>query len=471
MVDKREFEEDSGVEVLVVLGSPDKIDDKLGLPLSNKERSGGFLLQVLDFLTVKWAVTYAVKCHPGVSPDKTGKEVKNKPSADQMRLCSEWLMEDVKKYKPSVIVCLGEMAMKVFMGGNCPKSLKAAGKGRLCREDMPSVSVLVSKSPGILDSGNVSDKAYQDLVEEYRRVFSLANKIAVEGWSEVPIDWELILDPKEALAKAKAITADEVFVDVETSQPYKGENQDARTIWHPDCKLICVSTTWKTVDDKYKTMVVAREAMTLEIMIALLGNRTMWAHNLLYEAAAFWRYFGINVFELATECLDSLLYNYLPDQNVQVNALKDLCVNAFSTSDWSQPIKISIEELYTLWEEQASSIRKESSRREKVLAKIAAGKKPYIKNENGDRVEEDPNTWEPLPASPKEYVDLRDLPLKKVAFYCAQDTFWTARLVIEVLRKKERQPHEIAWDLNKKAVEALAKVTRLGMPVNDSRVK
>jgi len=104
--------------VIAFIGeAPGADEDREGKPFVG--RSGRLLQETLDEVGITdYAITNTVKCRPPENRNPTDEEIAK---------CSEWLNEEIKLFKPKIIVPLGSIAMQHLTDINTG-ILKASGK-------------------------------------------------------------------------------------------------------------------------------------------------------------------------------------------------------------------------------------------------------------------------------------------------------------------------------------------------------
>lgn len=94
--------------------SPGKNEDLRGVPFVGA--AGKFHSKFVKYIGLPFMAANCVKCRP-VELDSFGKVVKNgKPTAEQISICSKkYLFQELKKYKPPVIVLYGEYPIRTML--------------------------------------------------------------------------------------------------------------------------------------------------------------------------------------------------------------------------------------------------------------------------------------------------------------------------------------------------------------------
>ena len=95
-------------DVMFIGEAPGKNEDKEGLPFVG--RAGKWFDEIISILGIQnYYVTNTVKCNP--------KDINNRnrpPSDYEMKMCSDWLRDEIKEIKPKIGVLMGGTALKAF---------------------------------------------------------------------------------------------------------------------------------------------------------------------------------------------------------------------------------------------------------------------------------------------------------------------------------------------------------------------
>ncbi len=108
---------------MIIGEAPGYLEDEKGLPFIG--RSGKLLDSVFTVLGVNRAtlfITNAVRCRPGMN--KT-------PSTKEIKTCSNYLKEEIETISPSVIIPMGNVALRALgyvFGKKFPKISEVSGK-------------------------------------------------------------------------------------------------------------------------------------------------------------------------------------------------------------------------------------------------------------------------------------------------------------------------------------------------------
>lgn len=417
------------VSLLVLTVCPTEIEDKMGRLLAQDCTISGFLQEFLNRLEIRWAVVPLLRCRP-----------KDQATTDQVTLCAnEFLTKTISQLKPKVIVCLGMTVMRSLLGPLLPKAMRVPDKAV---RKLPGTNIVIlgAKEPEAHTTGTA------DVFRDYSAIFQLAERICLGKIKHENFNEEHFTNPIAAETRIRSITAREMFYDVETSQP--------RTIWHPDCKLICFSVTYCDSAGTYYSLGFSGPAMTAEIIRLLLGNRTIWGHNVKYDVQVTYNTLGVCLHSICEAVKDTLHPFHLNDQSSLENGLKALAAQHFGVEDWSDKVWNYAKDLAAQCIAFNKSMEKERRRRATVLKHIA----------NGKKVDDHPETWPSLSEPLDEKVDLLNVPIEYVVHYCNLDTFYTARLRYEVISKLEISP--LIANHMETAIKTLCRMERNGLPAS-----
>jgi len=106
-------------KTMIISEAPGFWEDQKGLPFVG--RAGKLLDELLSSIGVKRGeiyITNIVKCHPPGN---------RKPKKEEIKACLPYLLKQIEIIKPKIIVCLGRVALNVFL----PKKLLSKIHGQL----------------------------------------------------------------------------------------------------------------------------------------------------------------------------------------------------------------------------------------------------------------------------------------------------------------------------------------------------
>lgn len=415
-------------EVMIVGQGPGYYEDTEGKVFVGP--SGRWLQQFLARLEVGWILTNATRCYPG--RDEKGGD--NKPTRKQIEACATYLNADIQKWKPKVILCLGEVAMKAVLGN---QAFTKVGEAKKNIVDLNGIKVLTQYHPVMHVTGRM------DLFDDYITTFTLAEKICQGTFKEDKFDYKLVTSPEEAeeqLTLLESIGRDGelIAIDVETAE--SKHNLQRKTIWHYDARLLSLAFTY-WYKGHYHNVVLAKDALTPEIAYRLMAGRIIVGHNLKFDAAAIWRFFGFNPMDVAKSYEDTFLLFYLQDQSRHGNGLKDLAHKFFMSGDWSSKVKHALKVERIKLKDMNKAIHSENRVRRKE-------KRPVLR---------------PFPV---QFIDFESVPLHILAEYNARDTYYTLRIYREKFGSSEEEIPP-AYEMNRQAINSLAKLEYAGLPVDE----
>lgn len=476
------------LDILVVTKFPGKVEDRVGWVMSwadfDKEVGPGMEImrawrEALDHSLV-WGYVPAVRCYPGHDGNRT-----KRPSGKQQQLCATYLMDDIVRYRPKIIIALGAEAMKACLGNAAPRSLGSAIGAPIITKfanqkgDEYEAPVVVTYHP----DAHVSMR--MDLSEEYQRVFGMVEKIALGTYCEPEVWWEETTS-KELAKRLKKDKPKFVCFDWEDGQ--HKHNPNARTVFHPDATPLLVSYSWfpgsikkpqefgiEEFCNTVTTQVVdVRDCRpdTLENLkyLPTVYNKdfSLIAHHLKFDAQCHWRFCRRdNLFERVGGWIDTLLIHYLQDQGKTGNALKAIVPRLLSISPWDTPIKELMKTIESKWVDTLREIKKGKktiprprpwdwnewtvTAQQKFLQRIQDPPQPDYRNLSYDK-----DNWEELME------------------YNAKDTTFTLWLFYHLMFNtdwgKQLQERPI-YQLIHECIPALAKIEQNGLPMDRTQLK
>lgn len=422
--------------VIVVVGQAPGFHEDLHnrpfCPVSGVRNAASFLRPYLEALEVRWVLDNAVRCYPGRGDD--GRDIS--PTESQIRHCADVylhpLIADVSRrnaqagYQHTAVVCLGERALRAVMGRYAPRSLSQATLP--IRIEGTNILVLGTWHPVNHIVGR------KDLRNEYVRVFSLAERIALGQYQEEDVPYQVLRNPDEAYSIFRSITAPTVYLDCEVA--VSQVDPQKKTFWHSGARILCVSFTFCNGANR-STYVIAPPAINADVILAAVSDRKVCAHNILYDAQALWIFTGVDIFQCSREIYDTMVAHYAIDQSSLSNGLKPLLRQYRNIPDWSVDV----------WE-QVRRLNLRIQEENAVAAREARRKK---------------ESFTPRPLN----ADLGDVDQQLVWEYCAKDTHYTAILGEDVLPNLP-QPDPLVLRLMHRIIPVLSRIERHGLPVDET---
>jgi uracil-DNA glycosylase len=414
--------------ILIVGQAPGQNEDWDGKIFTGP--SGRFLQKYLDELECRWRLTNAVRCFPGKDYTKGGD---NKPKAKQLEACSVYLREEITKYDPKVIICLGEVAMKAVLGKGAPNTITQASRQIV---DLDGVKVLSNFHPS--NDASVSPQRGMDLHDSYVAMFQLAERIVHGQFTEKKLDHAIVFDPDWELPDWVREIVLDIEWDANDNDPIK------KTIHHPAVVVLCISITYRKRDGSgYITSVLAGDALNARTLSKALRGRFLINHNVVSELLVLEVKYGLKVFDLLKGYFCTFAFFLLQDQSKFGNGLKALAQKYFMAGPWEVGV----------W----NQVKGEIDRRKAMNT--------AIRKENRQRQKDGEEPLELLPL----HADFSHVNLMDLMEYCGNDTHEAARLYYEQ-RPKMWQPSDVLWNLMMTAVKVLQRLMVVGLPVDQERV-
>ena len=111
---------------------------------------------------------------PSASEGRGKRRIHKKPRASEVNACRPWLMAELAKIQPSVLVCLGATAVQAVLGRAMPI---AAARGLV--HDTPFGRAVVARHPSSvlrIAERPARQSAFDELVSDLKRAVSLARQ-------------------------------------------------------------------------------------------------------------------------------------------------------------------------------------------------------------------------------------------------------------------------------------------------------
>lgn len=481
--------------ILVVYKTPTEFEDASNVPMT--DRNGFDLTSMyLNCLDNRWVLTNAVRCFPG--KNKSG--LKDVILSDtEVSVCSDaFLSELIKEIKPSVVVCLGVTAMKAVLKEHAPKALNKAIGDPIKMKEL-DYFVLVTYDPVMHNNGR------KDLLNEYYRVFGMADKLASGDFHEEVVEFETITTPERAFEVAELLQ-DKIILDIEDNHNKKDKIR--KTVWHKNVKIILLQITEK-VGGRYKTYVFTPSVLSPRLFTRILLNRIVVGHNIKYDFQCIFAVYGVNVYLYIHDYVCTFLKFVSIDQGRTGNGLKALAImyfniTAYDTILWQEIdrsnkaiadshalVRSAINNVTKLLEKAKKAELKALSAKSNSVAEAMEEEVQYTKTGKVRKkrakkeVEVVVYDIEGLEAQLEELLEQQEelRPLGSANFsdtnlstlhqYGACDTHYTARLEYEILPGIEEDGgwNPTAYDISKKNVFTFSHVERWGLPISMKRHK
>lgn len=466
---------DTRPPIIVVGSHPGAAEDEKGKNFCSKRGGGEFLRLWLNSLEMRWILTSATRCYGG-KEEKDGKLLDKKPTDRQAQVCSgEFVQDLINKHNPRVIVCLGAKAAKGVLGKAAPTKITSA-KAPIPVPGTTNLWAICTTHPGQHDDGSRGDGT--DLSSEYERVFELAEEVTMRGYVEQTVKYNVVRNLLEAqdvvTNKMRNVTG--FSLDIETGVDFSKKNPLKMSIWHPEATFLCMSITWYA-NKEYVTYVFPVECLNAHIIRAMVKGRVIKGHNIKYEIQGIWKFFNVDIYELAEDVIDTCIRLYLPDQDRADIGLKDYSQQTWGIHNWESKAWEEIAEKNELIAVQNEYITKDNRKRLSLRKRLLKGETHYkVMVPNPDKPGRNmgmmlaiPSMEDLLPIAklPANSADFGDIKRETLFYYNSFDTVFTEKIDQE---SKDATPDPLAWEHNKRAIGSLARTERKGLLANKERL-
>ena len=225
-------------KILLVGEAPGNQEDKQNKPFVGP--AGKVLTQALQDAEIssdEIRITNLIRCIP-----RKGRSVRP-PTEDEIKVCSEYLLDEIEKFKPHIIVPMGNTAANFLMGvGKISQRRGRFAKIEVRGTEYPAMATwhpayVVRNRAAMGDLTQDLRKAYRKAIgardpEEFLKLRTITT---LEGF----VEWVT-----ETVRKAKAGGVEHLAVDLETSGPSRKIAFDA---YHPESYImgICLARDHK----------------------------------------------------------------------------------------------------------------------------------------------------------------------------------------------------------------------------------
>jgi uracil-DNA glycosylase family protein len=158
--------------VVMVGEQPGDQEDKAGLPFVGP--AGRVLDRALTELGIDRETLYVTNAVKHFSFTERGKRrIHQTPSRTEVVACRPWLVAELDRIRPKLVVLLGSVAAKAVFG---PSFTLTRHRGRLLDmpEDWPPANVVVTTHPSAVLRAADRDEAYRKLVADLRTCMDAA---------------------------------------------------------------------------------------------------------------------------------------------------------------------------------------------------------------------------------------------------------------------------------------------------------
>lgn len=327
----------STAEIMLVGEAPGANEDSFGEPFVGD--AGDLLddcLRKAHLSRKKVYITNIVKCRPPGNRD---------PSPSEMAACLKYLIEEIERVKPKVIVCIGRWSLKALTGENAigrargrlldPLPKLRLGNVKIIAATHPAAYLHQGRNPAVLDS----------IVEDLGYAKNLTRPVKEDAT-------RYLLDKRDAgnpdmvraalmtLTRAKQVACDLEWLAI--------KDRKVTWPWTRGTKALSISLTGR-IDGKLVTVAMSLTGLTPEgkrLLGSFLKPRGLIFHNAM--ADVIWLLHLGFVFHIAG---DSLLLAYLLDEQRRAG-LKGLApLVAGVEAGWESPLWYSEPKSHLGWME------------------------------------------------------------------------------------------------------------------------
>lgn len=401
------------VDVLFVGETPSEEDDDEGGFCGGP--AGTFLRKVTEPMKVAKAYTYAVRCRPPLRGQ--GENKTYAPTREEILSCASFLADDLERFKPKVVVCLGNTALKAVLGPKAKNVTQMKG----IPTKLGDTWVLAAYHP----SNHTSKR--MNLLEDYFGMMTLVDQLLSGSYQQFKYDIDVVDAGNFKQAFRDIVAAPMASIDVETDTISSKAAPHMQTFYMRGRTLLCLGVT--PMDSKRilgKTWVFPRRFITSELIDVLIG-KTLLGHNIKYDLAVLaWFLERPDLWQADIE--DAYLMHSSYDQGYIGNSLDNLCMKYLQIPNWKG----------SGWDH----VEAETQRRRSLP--------------KGD----------PLKGVP---ATLGDIAQSDLAVYNGQDCINEARLWLAL--SYQRPAPDVYRDLLLKFVPLLGEVETRGIPIDEKRLK
>jgi len=310
-------------DIMLVGEAPGATEDNVGKPFQGD--AGELLNQCLDRAGIdrdSVYITNVVKCRPPGNRD---------PSPAELGACLPYLIEEIGKVKPKVIICVGRWALKVLTGQDAitrargklldPLPKLRLGNVKLIAMTHPAAYLHQGRNPAVLDG----------IVEDLKYTFNIISPTAVDAERYLldnvdSADIDMVKAALWRLRNARLLACDLEWIANKDYVPWP---------WSPGTEALSISLTGR-VDEKLVTVALAIPHLGedgMRLLRSLLKTRGLIFHNAMADV--------IWLLSLGIEPSvkgDSMLLAYLVDEQRRAG-LKGLApLVAGVESGWESPL-------------------------------------------------------------------------------------------------------------------------------------
>lgn len=412
-----------------------------------------------------------------------------KPKPQHFSLCREATFEEcLHQHKPAVIICFGSNALNWATGDPDEALYKRRRKPFQLENAHGKPWVLTVPHP-IEDRHFCPDwkkEHAEDLIHEWVHTFCLAERIVKEKGYKVPRhNITLVTSIAQAQDLLKRHRDKPIAVmDTETGQ--WDTNPDCTTLWHEKAEHLMTSWTFRVLEGGeyfYDTYVLMGEGNFPEVNRELFEprkygrlqgprgpiKRRVVCHNRKHDFNVFVRFQGIPAYTIC-KGRDTFLMAALRDQSKIGYGLKKQAQFYFGADDWDKELKDERKAIQKVFDWKSWGYYVEAKKRGK------SGKDVWRKGTKDYQMRTISKLYARLvrygcEIEPKMFADYRHVNRKRLAYYCAMDTYWTARLYFEIYTQEPYNTFNVdTYEASERATDNLARIELAGLPMSLQRV-
>ena len=404
---------DGPVDVLFVGETPGDEDDMEGVTCAGP--AGYFLRKIVEPMKVTKAFTYAVKCRPPLRGN--GENKTYAPTREEILACQDFFSQDLLRFKPRVIVCLGNTALKAVLGAKSRNVTQMKG----VPTKVGDTWVVAAYHPSNHTSGRMN------LLEDYFGLMTLIDQLLSGAYQQFKYDITVVDANNYKQAFREIVAQPMASIDVETDTISSKAAPDKQTFYMRGRRLLCLGVTPMNETRIVGTTWVFPVQYVTQDLVDALRRKTLLGHNIKYDLSVLaWFLKRPDIWEADIE--DAFLMHTSYDQGYIGNGLDNLCMKYLQIPNWKG----------SGWDH----VEAETDRRRDLP--------------KGD----------PLKGVP---ATLGDIAFNDLAVYNGQDCINEARLWLALTHL--RPAPDVYHDLLLKFVPLLGEVETRGIPIDEKRLQ
>ena len=287
-------------KILFIGTAPGVYEDKENLGFVGE--AGDILLSAVNLcITVPWTASTLVKCRSSRLDPASGLIVSSDPPPEAVDACRSYLLEEIRQFKPTVIVALGDFVLKKLMGKKY--SLKIHRGYPL--EHPSGITVIPTYHPSYLGQKRKSGISNSKLWDQFQADIEKADRTARGESTKINLKIHyLTADDPDFVVKLTALEkglteADIIGFDVETNS-YEGTKVESA--WHTGFHIISMAFA-VSEEEAFVTTLYHPQSMLHEWQVTLLKERILpllntvklVGHNIKYDLNTLKIEFGLTI--------------------------------------------------------------------------------------------------------------------------------------------------------------------------------